>query len=78
MSKVIERIVAEQLVKYLQVNDLMPKLQSAYRRRHSTKTALLRVLSDIYAAADRREVTLLGLLDLSAAFDCVDHDILIE
>ena len=46
---VIERIVAEQLVKYLQVNDLMPKLQSAYRRRHSTETALLRVLSDIYA-----------------------------
>jgi len=53
-------------------------MQSAYRRRHSTETALLRVLSDIYAAADRREVTLLGLLDFSAAFDCVDHDILIK
>ena len=47
MSKVVERIVAEQLVKYLQANDLMPRLQSAYRRRHSTETALLRVLSDI-------------------------------
>ena len=52
--------------------------QSAYRRHHSTQTALLRVLSDIYAAADRQEVTLLGLLDLSAAFDHVDHDILLR
>jgi len=38
----------------------------------------LRVLSDIYEAADRQDVTLLGLLNLSAAFDCVDHDILVR
>ena len=43
---------------------------SAPSAHHSTETALLRVLSDIYAAADRKDVTLLGLLDLSAAFDC--------
>jgi len=59
----------------------MPQLQSAYhvayRRHHSTETALLKVLSDIYAAIDRQQVTLLSLLDLSAAFDCVDHDILL-
>ena len=66
-------IVADQVVRYLQAHDLLPRLQSAYRRHHSTETALLRVLSDIYAATDRQEVTLLGLLDLSAAFDCVDH-----
>jgi len=47
-------------------------MQSAYRKYHSTETALLRVLSDIYAAVDERRVT---LLDLSAALDCVDHDI---
>ena len=56
----------------------MPQLQSAYRRHHSTETALLKVLSDIYDAVDRQQVTLLGLLDLSAAFDCVDHDILLR
>ena len=49
-----------------------------YRRQHATETALLRVLWDIFCAADRQHVTLLALLDLSTAFDCVDHDILIR
>ena len=49
----------------------------AYRRFHSTETALLRVMSDILKAADQQQVTLLGLLDLSAAFDCVDREILL-
>ena len=78
ISKVAERIVVEKLVSHLQEQDLLPRLQSAYRRHHSTETALLRVMSDIYAAVDRQDVTLLGLLDLSAAFDCVDHDILVR
>jgi len=46
--------------------------------KHSTETAMLRVWSDVLTSADVREVTLLGLLDLSAAFDCVDHDILLH
>ena len=61
MSKMIERIVADRLLRYLHEHDLLPHRQSAYRRHHSTETALLRVLSDIYAAADKQEVTLLGL-----------------
>jgi len=58
---------------------LMPPLQvqSAYRAYHSTETALLRVMSDVFAAADQQRVTLFGLLDLSAAFDCVDHNTLL-
>jgi len=78
ISKVVERVVADQVVRYLQAHDLLPRLQSAYRRHHSTEMARLRVPSDIYDATDRQEVTLLGLLDLSAAFDCVDHDILLR
>jgi len=78
VSKVVERVVVKQLVDFLHSNSLMPRLQSAYRRHHSTETALLRVLSDFYTAADGQRVTLLGLLDLSAAFDCVDHDILVR
>jgi hypothetical protein len=60
------------------VNNLMPRLQSAYRRHHSTETALLRVMSDLLHGADNRCVSLLVLLDLSAAFNCVDHDILLQ
>jgi Reverse transcriptase (RNA-dependent DNA polymerase) len=77
-SKIIEKLVAEQLVSYLQSNSLMPRLQSAFRSHHSTETALLRVMSDLLRAADAKCVTLLGLLDLSAAFDCVDHEILLH
>jgi len=78
VSKLVERVAARQLMDYLTANNLMPKLQSAYRRHHSTETAMLKVLSDVLLAADNQKVTLLALLDLSAAFDCVDHDILLH
>ncbi|NJL57478.1 hypothetical protein HC928_21855 [bacterium] len=77
-SKIVERAVSSQLHEYLQEHHLLPKNQSAYRRHHSTETAMLRVLSDALRAADIRQVTLLTLLDLSAAFDCVDHDLLFK
>ena len=75
LSKVIEKVVAKQLVGYLHSNNLLPKFQSEFRRGYSTETAILRMLSDIYAAVDRGRVALLALLDVSAAFD---HDILLE
>jgi len=77
MPFVTERAVASQLNEYLAANDLLPRYQSAYQKRHSTETAMLRVWSDILTAADSRQVTLLGLFDLLAAFDYVDHDILL-
>ena len=78
ISKVIERIVAGQLTAYLVANNLLPTKQSAYRAHHSTETALLGITSAIFDAADKADVTLLAALDLSAAFDCVDHHILLE
>ncbi len=78
LSKTVERIVASRLNAYLHAHSLLPRLQSAYRSHHSTETALLKVTSDIFDAADRSEVTLLALLDLSAAFDTVDHHILLR
>ena len=78
ISKVIERIVAEQIKKHLVDSNSMPPLQSAYWAGHSTETALIEVISDIIDAADGQQVTLLGLLNMSAAFDTVDHDILLH
>ena len=78
MSKVVERIVVRQLSEYLAANSLLPKLQSGFRRHHSTESALLRVLSDLFTVTDKGEVLLLALLDVSAAFDTVDHSILLD
>jgi len=55
----------------------MPLLQSAYRTHHSTQMAVLKVLTDILYAADDGDLSVLALLDLSTAFDTVDHDILL-
>ena len=60
-------------------SNLMPPMQSAYRRHHLTETTLFRVFSDILSSADEGKVTLLDLLDiLSAAFNMVDHTILLD
>ena len=68
----------KQLTEYLEGHDMLPERQSAYRVGHSCETALLRVHSDLIAAADAGNISLVALLDLSAAFDCVDHDILLQ
>ena len=63
---------------FLKREHLIPIHQSTYRKSHSTETAVLKIVSDAFLAADRGDVTILGLLDISAAFDAVDHDILIN
>jgi len=76
ISKLLERLVTKQLIDYLRSADPLPSLQSGFRPGHSTETAALRVLSDILGAVDSGDVAALVLLDLSAAFDTVDHAIL--
>jgi hypothetical protein len=78
MSKLLERLVAKQLIEYLTSSGLLPALQSAYRAHHSTETAVLKVLADILKAIDTGNLAVLALLDLSAAFDTVDHATLLQ
>ena len=59
-------------------NELFPELQSAYSKSHSTETALVKIVNDILLDMNRQHVSLLVLLDLSAAFDTVDHIILLR
>jgi len=78
LSKVIEKLVCRQLISFFERLKLLSCLQCAYRKQHSTATAVLKVITDVLQAADRGEVTLLCMLDLSAAFDTVDHEILLD
>ena len=59
-------------------NAIFPALQSSYRQFHGTETALIKVMNDILLKMNSQHVTMLILLDLSAAFDTVDHRILLE
>ena len=76
LSKVLEKCTLSQMYSYLLQNDLFPASQSAYRKDNSTETALLRITNDILQATDKLEDTILVLLDLSAAFDTIDHGVI--
>jgi len=78
VSKVIEKAVAEQLNNYLSENSLHEPFQSGYKRHHSCETAILRVYNDLLLSLDNRQCVAMLLLDLSAAFDTVDHHILLH
>ena len=76
-SKLLERHVVRCLLDHATTNDLLDRNQSAYRPHHSTETALVLVQNDILKALDRRHGVILILLDMSAAFDTVDHNVLV-
>lgn len=78
LSKIIEKIVAIRLKSHMDINELHELLQSAYKEFHSCETALIKVQDDILRAVDRGQCVLLVLLDLSAAFDTIDHSTLLK
>ena len=78
VSKLIEKVVSKQLITHLNNHDLLPSTQSAYRKNYSTETSLLHLTNHILCNLDKGRCTLLVTLDISAAFDTVDHQRLLR
>ena len=78
VSKLTEQTVACQATQHMEENAPLPECQSAYRKYHSTETALTKIQSDILMNMEHQSVTLLVMIDLSAAFDTVDHPIMLN
>ena len=76
LSKLAERAALKSLSQYLDDYNLIPEYQSAYRPFHSTETSILKMTNDILNNMEKGDATLLVAVDLSAAFDTVDHGVL--
>ena len=74
LSKIIEKIISVRILQHITDNDIIDGFQSAYKAGHSCETALLRVYNDIVITIGKGNGSFLVLLDLSAAFDTIDHD----
>ena len=78
ISKLLEKAALVQLMEHCCCNDLLPDYQSAYREGYSSETAPVKIFNDILWKMEKQKVTALVVIDLSAVFDTVDHDILLD
>ena len=76
--KLVEHIVADQIISHIILHNLMEEKQSTYRKFHNTETTLLKLKTDIIKAMDNQEITCLILLDFLAAFNTIDHTIILN
>ena len=77
IAKILEKLVLSQVSSYLISHNLYNTCQSAYRPGHSTETALLKVVNDLFLSLNKGNISVLALLDFSSAFDTIDHTILV-
>ena len=78
LSKILERVVFEQMISYLEEFQLLHPSHHGFRAGHSTVTTLIEINDQWVEAFERDEVTAVVMLDISAAFDVVDHNILLQ
>uniref|UniRef100_A0A2A4JF59 Reverse transcriptase domain-containing protein n=1 Tax=Heliothis virescens TaxID=7102 RepID=A0A2A4JF59_HELVI len=78
LSKVLEKVICRQLTQFLEDNHILPELQSGFRKRRGTATALLDVTDNILGAQDKGMCTLMVLLDFSRAFDAINVSLLLS
>ena len=74
LSKVIEKVISVRILKHIEANSIIDNFQSYYKSGHSCKTALIRVYNDIVTTSGKGNGSGLVLLDLSAAFDTINHE----
>ena len=78
LSKIFERVISKQIIKYVSENELYPINQSAYCKNHSTETTIVSIFDNKYNAIDEANKVQLVLLGMSAAFDTISHEILLD
>ena len=78
ISKIFERAVSDQLSQFLEINKLISKYQHAYRKKHSSTTCLFEILNLVYKCLDEKKYVAIASLDLSKAFDSINHQLLLE
>ena len=78
IARILEKLVISQVSSYLNSHNLYNTCQSAYRPGHSTETAILKVVNDLFLSLNKGNISVLALLDFSSAFDTIDHPILVH
>ncbi len=78
LGNLIEKVALSQLLVHVKVNNFHDDLQSVYCQFHSTEISLLRYKEDVLSEMDNQRFTLVFMFDLSAAFDTIDHGIMLQ
>ena len=78
LSKIFERAAANQIVDFLEKNNLLSSCQHAYRKSHSTETCLFELMNTLYKNLDEKLYVAVAKLDFSKAFDSISHNILLD